>query len=96
VGEIWVSGKSVASGYWNRGPSHQPAFDACLPGDAERYLRTGDLGFIHAERQSRRFAPFCSHFTHFNQTVGLDGQKHFPGSEFCRKLFLGHTMCRIL
>ena len=46
VGEIWVSGKSVAPGYWNRGTAEQPAFGARLPNDDALYLRTGDLGFI--------------------------------------------------
>jgi len=41
VGEIWVRGPSVAAGYWGTpGPSGIRA------GGRERYLRTGDLGFI--------------------------------------------------
>ena len=44
VGEIWVSGPTVARGYWGRTPTPQD-FGACLPGSSETYLRTGDLGF---------------------------------------------------
>jgi acyl-CoA synthetase (AMP-forming)/AMP-acid ligase II len=42
VGEIWVSGPSVACGY--RGTEGAAAFSANLPGDDRRWLRTGDLG----------------------------------------------------
>jgi acyl carrier protein len=49
VGEIWVSGPSVAAGYWNRLPETEDTFGACLAdGEAGvHFLRTGDLGFIH-------------------------------------------------
>lgn len=47
TGEIWVSGRSVAAGYHNREALTQKVFHAQLPGDERRYLRTGDLGFIH-------------------------------------------------
>ena len=46
VGEIWVSGRSVAGGYYNRGELTQKVFHARLAGDDGEYLRTGDLGFI--------------------------------------------------
>jgi len=47
VGEIWVSGSSVASGYWGRPSESQEVFHARLAGQAPAsYLRTGDLGFI--------------------------------------------------
>ena len=47
VGEIWVKGQSIASGYWNRPQLSQEAFQAYL-GDSKEgpFLRTGDLGFI--------------------------------------------------
>ncbi|MEV4534044.1 condensation domain-containing protein [Asanoa sp. NPDC049518] len=48
VGEIWVSGPSVAAGYWRRPEESARVFDARLAGDdATPYLRTGDLGFLH-------------------------------------------------
>ncbi len=46
VGEIWVSGRSVAGGYYNRGELTQEVFHARLAGDDGEYLRSGDLGFI--------------------------------------------------
>ena len=60
VGEIWVSGPSVAQGYWNRPDATAETFGAMLalpaadaPGRMGRwrpnpgpYMRTGDLGFF--------------------------------------------------
>ena len=45
VGEIWVSGPSVARGYWKRPAETARDFRACLPDTNKTYLRTGDLGF---------------------------------------------------
>jgi acyl-CoA synthetase (AMP-forming)/AMP-acid ligase II/7-keto-8-aminopelargonate synthetase-like enzyme/acyl carrier protein len=47
VGEIWVSGSSVAQGYWQRPMETEQTFHAYLP-DRSRgaFLRTGDLGFL--------------------------------------------------
>ncbi|MEH2381693.1 MAG: fatty acyl-AMP ligase [Nostoc sp.] len=45
VGEIWVSGKSVAGGYWNRPMETEQSFHAYL-GNQGPFLRTGDLGFL--------------------------------------------------
>ena len=48
VGEIWVSGESVACGYWNRLEETRETFQACLKDAQESpFLRTGDLGFLH-------------------------------------------------
>src|SRR5688572_11357926 len=48
VGEIWVSGPSVAGGYWNQPEATAQTFNATLAGDdKETFLRTGDLGFLH-------------------------------------------------
>lgn len=49
VGEIWVAGDSVALGYWNRPETTDEVFRARLvPTYEGPWLRTGDLGFIHA------------------------------------------------
>ncbi|WP_406859436.1 AMP-binding protein [Streptomyces sp. HUAS MG47] len=45
VGEIWVSGPSVARGYWRRPEETARVFGARLAGEDADYLRTGDLGF---------------------------------------------------
>ena len=50
VGEIWVRGKSVAAGYWNRPDLTQEIFHAHVAGAAAPFLRTGDLGFLHNEQ----------------------------------------------
>lgn len=47
IGEIWVSGPSVAAGYWAEGDEGR-IFKAPLPGDdANGFLQTGDLGSIY-------------------------------------------------
>jgi acyl-CoA synthetase (AMP-forming)/AMP-acid ligase II len=47
VGEIWLSGPSVAQGYWNRPDETRPTFLARLSDTGEGpFLRTGDLGFV--------------------------------------------------
>lgn len=48
VGEIWVEGDSVASGYWNQASTNDETFRAQLADTGEAvYLRTGDLGFCY-------------------------------------------------
>jgi acyl-CoA synthetase (AMP-forming)/AMP-acid ligase II len=47
VGEIWLRGPSVASGYFNRAAETAGGFGAVLEGAGEpAFLRTGDLGFL--------------------------------------------------
>jgi amino acid adenylation domain-containing protein len=47
VGEIWVSSRSVALGYWSLPDESERTFRARLSGTGEGpFLRTGDLGFI--------------------------------------------------
>ena len=48
IGEIWIAGPSVAQGYYRNAELTEEVFGAMLPGDDRRYLRTGDLGFLHA------------------------------------------------
>jgi 8-amino-7-oxononanoate synthase/acyl carrier protein len=48
VGEVWVSGPSVAQGYWQRTDETEQTFRAYLQETGEGpFLRTGDLGFTH-------------------------------------------------
>jgi amino acid adenylation domain-containing protein len=46
VGEIWLAGDSVARGYFARPEETEEIFGARLDGET-RFLRTGDLGFLH-------------------------------------------------
>jgi acyl-CoA synthetase (AMP-forming)/AMP-acid ligase II len=49
VGEIWIAGPSVVQGYWNRPEDSEQTFRARLADNGKGpFLRTGDLGFIHA------------------------------------------------
>lgn len=51
IGEIWISGKSVAQGYWRNEAKTNNTFYAQLKCfDGRYYLRTGDMGFIHKEQ----------------------------------------------
>jgi len=48
IGEIWISGPHVASGYKDRPDATRETFGAVLAGqDGRTFLRTGDLGFLH-------------------------------------------------
>lgn len=49
VGEIWLSGSSVAQGYWRRPAETGTVFHAWIAGAEHEgpHLRTGDLGFLH-------------------------------------------------
>ncbi|MEG8181519.1 fatty acyl-AMP ligase [Nocardia terpenica] len=47
VGEIWLRGESVTSGYWDKPEESARTFGARIAGeDGAAYLRTGDLGFV--------------------------------------------------
>jgi natural product biosynthesis luciferase-like monooxygenase protein len=46
IGEIWISGPSVAKGYWKKRKETNQTFYASLDDDGHTYLRTGDLGFL--------------------------------------------------
>ena len=71
VGEIWVSGGSVASGYWNRLEETRETFQACLKYTQESpFLRTGDLGFLHKGEL------FIS--GRLKDVIIIKGQNHYP------------------
>ncbi|CCQ64803.1 Long-chain-fatty-acid--CoA ligase [Crocosphaera watsonii WH 0402] len=46
IGEIWVSGKTVAQGYWQKEAETAKTFQAKLASGEGPFLRTGDLGFL--------------------------------------------------
>lgn len=47
IGEIWISGASVAKGYWQEPELTEQVFNAKLNTGEGPYLRTGDLGFFN-------------------------------------------------
>lgn len=71
VGEIWVSGPSVAQGYWNRPEETKQAFHAYLADTGSGpFLRTGDLGFLMAEEL------FIT--GRIKDVIIIRGQNHYP------------------
>ncbi|HVF91386.1 MAG TPA: aminotransferase class I/II-fold pyridoxal phosphate-dependent enzyme [Blastocatellia bacterium] len=47
IGEVWVSGGSIARGYWQRPSETEETFQAAIADSSEGpFLRTGDLGFM--------------------------------------------------
>jgi amino acid adenylation domain-containing protein len=47
IGEVWISGPSVAQGYWKRPEQTEDTFHASLANSGKGpFLRTGDLGFL--------------------------------------------------
>ncbi len=48
LGEIVVAGPSVSHGYYRASEASSAAFNLPIPGEAGGFLKTGDLGFLHA------------------------------------------------
>ncbi len=47
IGEIWISGPTIAEGYWNNNEETRLSFNLTLNGSSDKkYLRSGDLGFL--------------------------------------------------
>ncbi|HYO54689.1 SDR family NAD(P)-dependent oxidoreductase [Archangium sp.] len=71
VGELWVSGPSVAQGYWRRPEETQRTFQA-RPADGApgTFLRTGDLGFV----LEGEFFITGRH----RELIILQGRNHYP------------------
>lgn len=72
VGEIWVTGPSVAGGYWGRAAESEEIFRAqpSGAGNDATYLRTGDFGF---------FADGDLFITgRIKDLIIVDGRNHYP------------------
>lgn len=71
VGEIWVSGSSIAQGYWEQPEITENTFNAYLQNTNEGpFLRTGDLGFIE---EGELF------FTgRLKDMIVIKGRNHYP------------------
>lgn len=48
VGEIWIGGPSLPVGYWGKPEATRDSFRAVTTDGDGPYLRSGDLGFLHA------------------------------------------------
>ena len=70
VGEIWVSSRSVARGYWRNEPATRETFDAHLADGDGPFLRTGDLGAL---RDGELFVA-----GRLKDVLIVRGYKHFP------------------
>jgi acyl-CoA synthetase (AMP-forming)/AMP-acid ligase II len=70
VGEIWVSGASVAKGYWRNTLATRETFRATLQDRPDRFLRTGDLGFL---REGELFVT-----GRLKDLMVIDGRNHYP------------------
>lgn len=46
IGEIWVNGPSITKGYWGHPEINAEIFEATLAGNTEKFLRTGDMGYL--------------------------------------------------
>lgn len=46
IGEIWISGASIADGYWDQPAATAATFRAQIAGSNGRWLRSGDLGCL--------------------------------------------------
>ncbi len=79
VGEIWVSGPHVASGYWQRPDLSREVFSAKIStsadenltvGDEKTFLRTGDLGYL---RGAELFIT-----GRWKDLIVIRGRNHYP------------------
>ncbi|MFB8280066.1 fatty acyl-AMP ligase [Nocardia colli] len=71
LGEIWVSGPAVCTGYYNRPEETEYTFRGELsPRDGKYYLRTGDIGFLH----DGEVYPT----TRLKDLIIIDGRNYYP------------------
>jgi len=70
VGEIWITGDSVAQGYWGRPEESGRVFRARLAGGEDPWLRTGDLGYL-----SDGELYFVGRL---KDLIIIDGRNHYP------------------
>lgn len=72
VGEIWVSGPSVAGGYWGQPQESERIFRAKIVGDNtdKTWLRTGDLGF---QQEGELYIA-----GRIKDLIIVDGRNHYP------------------
>ena len=70
VGEIWIKGGSIATGYWNQPEVSAAVFGATLADGRGPYLRTGDLGLTW---QGQLYVT-----GRIKDLLIIDGRNHYP------------------
>lgn len=88
VGEIWVSGLSVAQGYWNRPEETEQTFHASTADTGEGpFLRTGDLGFLQLGELfvtgRLKDVIIIRGRNHYPQDIELTVEKSHPALRLC-------------
>ncbi len=82
IGEVWVSGPSVACGYWQEPELTKQIFHAHLNNGQGPYLRTGDLGFLKDKQlyiTGRLKDLIIIHgFNHYPQDIELTVEESHP------------------
>ena len=76
VGEIWVSGPSVAQGYWRREEATRETFAAHLADGRGPFMRTGDLGCFHTDAAGGEPELFVN--GRLKDLIILRGVNHYP------------------
>ena len=70
IGEIWVSGPSIAQGYWGRPELTTATFQAHTQAGQGPFMRTGDLGFV---RDGELYVT-----GRIKDIIIVRGQNHYP------------------
>ncbi|TQM29675.1 fatty acyl-AMP ligase [Nocardia bhagyanarayanae] len=70
VGEIWVAGPNVGGGYFGRHAATDETFGVTLARRSQRWLRTGDLGFV--------FEGQLYIAGRLDDLIVVDGRNHYP------------------
>lgn len=71
IGEIWVSGPSIARGYWNQSEATTTTFQAqIVDEEGVQFLKTGDLGFIMSGELYIT--------SRLKDTILIRGENHYP------------------
>jgi acyl-CoA synthetase (AMP-forming)/AMP-acid ligase II len=85
VGEIWIAGDSVTSGYWKKPDATLRTFGARTRGGEGPFLRTGDLGF------SWRDELFIS--GRLKDLIIVRGRNYYP-DDLESSVYMGRSMLR--
>lgn len=71
IGEVWVSGGSVAKGYWGKPELTDETFHATIANTGEGpFMRTGDLGF---QKDGQLYIT-----GRIKELIIIDGSNHYP------------------